>query len=259
MTTDNIPTRSPLLQRLKDSVKPYAPGWLLDFRLNQRIRRHDAYYRGMQPEEVFSHVYEIGVWGKSSDGVDQFSGTGSHDPSIIDDYVHAITAYLRALPRTPDVVDLGCGDFHVGSLIRPACGRYTACDVVPALIEANRKRYAGLDVEFRCIDASRDDLPPGDVVFLRQVLQHLDNGRIARILDRISRYRSLVLTEHLPPGQFTANVEKALGDTTRLAFCKPSGVVVTEPPFNLRPVSSQVLCEVREGAGIIRTIAYELG
>jgi len=259
MTTGSIRRFHALLTQLKQLVRSCAPAWLLNLQRARMVRRHDTLFRGKLPEEVFSHIYEIGAWGAGAGAADYFSGTGSHEASIIDDYVHAVTAYLRTLPRAPDVVDLGCGDFHVGSRIRPVCGRYIACDIVPALIAANRERYAGLDVEFRCLDASRDELPPGEIVFLRQVLQHLDNAGIAGVLDRIRRYRTLVLTEHLPLASFQPNADKVLGATTRLMLGTPSGVVVTAPPFNLRPVSARVLCEVREGEGIIQTIVYELG
>ena len=250
--------RPTLLQRLRQSARSCAPAWYRDLRRAQLLRRHDTFFHGKQPEEVFSHIYENDAWGAATDPADYFSGTGSHEAAITDPYVNAVTAYLRTLPRAPDVVDLGCGDFHVGSRIRPACARYIACDVVPGLIEANRRRYVDHDVEFRCIDASRDDLPPGDIVFVRQVLQHLDNARIASVLGQVRRYQTLVLTEHLPLAHFQPNADKVVGATTRLMLGAPSGVVVTAPPFNLRAVSARVLCEVREGDGIIQTTVYEL-
>jgi hypothetical protein len=41
-------------------------------------------------------------------------------------------------------------------------------------------------------------LPDGDIVFLRQVLQHLNNSQISRVVQKLYRYKFLVLTEHVP-------------------------------------------------------------
>jgi SAM-dependent methyltransferase len=259
MSPNATTTQAALMHRLKQSIKPLVPTWLRTLYHVRAARQHDARYREQSPHEVFSHIYHSGIWGAAADEPGYFSGTGSHEPLIVNTYVDAVLSCLRELPARPDVVDLGCGDFHIGSRIRPACGRYVACDVVEPLIAANRDRFGQLEVEFRCLDIARDDLPAGDVVFLRQVLQHLDNGRIASVLAKLERYKVLILTEHLPPApDFPPNADKLLGASTRLARIVPSGVVLTAPPFNMKPVHTRVLCEVHEGGGVIQTIAYTL-
>jgi hypothetical protein len=105
-----------------------------------------------------------------------------------------------------------------------------------------------------------DQLPPGDVVFLRQVLQHLTNRQIQSTIEKIpTTYRYLVLTEHLPTsGKFVPNLDKPVGPHTRIdAGGQPSGVVLTEPPFNLIASRSSVLCEIRDYLGVIRTTLHE--
>jgi hypothetical protein len=100
--------------------------------------------------------------------------------------------------------------------------------VVPSLIDRNRRLFASLDVDFRVLDMTTDPLPPADVVFLRQVLQHLSNGQIHAVVSKITTaYRYLVLTEHLPAlDTFTPNLDKAVGPQTRLNSGRPpSGIV----------------------------------
>ncbi len=248
-----------LLPRLKSWLKPHVPAWLLRYHHSRAIRRDDALYQGKTPGEVFSHVYETGAWGVAQDRLDLYSGRTSHDPTMVDTYVGAVTSYLGSLPQRPSVVDLGCGDFNIGKRIRPACARYIACDVVEAVIESNRARFRSLDVDFLCLDITSEPLPEGDVVFLRQVLGHLDNARIACVLARLKPYKVLILTEYLPLiPDFAANLDKPTGAALRLWGAIPSGVVLTEPPFGLKALSTQVLCEVRDSGGVIRTIAYEL-
>ena len=191
-----------------------------------------------------------------------FSGSGSHGQEIVAAYVAALEKFLRAFPEKPDVVDLGCGDFAVGYQTRPLCSKYIACDVVEPLIAWNRERFASLDVDFRELDVTTDPLPPGEVAFLRQVLQHLSNRQIQSTIAKIPAvYRYLVLTEHLPAsGQFVPNLDKPAGPHTRInAGGRPSGVVLTEPPFNLRASGTSVLCEVRDYLGVIRTTLFEFG
>ena len=208
--------------------------------------------------EIFSAIYSKQLWADPTHDVEAFySGLGSHDPAIVRQYTEAVSGFLHAFGLPPDVVDLGCGDFNVGRQIRPLCARYVACDVVPRLIEHNRQRFADLDVDFRCLDISEDPLPTGDVVFIRQVLQHLSNARIAKVLAKLSSYRFVVITEHIPLAKFKPNVDMCTGQTIRLLQRPASGVVVTAPPFNCAFSGQRTLCEVFQFGGVIRTIAYE--
>jgi len=245
-----------MFKRLIKAVLPQS----LFYRIQSaRARRRLATMTPRSSEEIFSNIYATGQWGNASDPTDLFfSGSGSHDALITSSYVTAVQTFLARFDERPSVVDIGCGDFSVGARLRPFCGAYTACDVVPSLINRNRKKYQHLDVTFQTLDLATDTLPPADIVFVRQVLQHLSNESIARFLPKLaSNYQLLVLTEHLPlADHFIPNIDKPSGPDIRVAF--NSGIVLTAPPFNLQVWSSEILCESREDAGIIRTIAYGL-
>jgi len=253
-----------LLSRLKAAVKAIVPKPILRWRsrrlaakfLAARQRALDAEFAGMPARAVFSTVYASHAWGGGGSG-DFYSGSGSHSPEIVHRYIEAVGCFLAAMPDKLDVVDLGCGDFHVGRQLRSQCARYVACDVVPELIKRNQDIFSGLGVEFVVLDMAEDPLPDGEVVFIRQVLQHLDNARISRLVKKLPQYKLLVLTEHLPATEtFRPNVDKQVGAGTRLALS--SGVLLTAPPFNLQVKSQHVICEVPEGPGVIRTIAMQL-
>lgn len=216
-------------------------------------------FKGLDTQQVFTRIYQEGLWGRSGESGDAFfSGTGSRDEAVVAPYIQAVTGFLNSLPHKPDVVDLGCGDFKVGQRIRHHCQGYVACDIVPQLIEHHRAHLGALDVDFRHLDLTRDELPAGEVVFIRQVLQHLSNAQIAQALLKIAKtYRYLVLTEHLPgEDPFVPNLEKAAGRDIRMFY--GSGVVLSAPPFNLQARQEQVLCEVPESGGRIRTTLYTL-
>lgn len=119
------------------------------------------------------------------------------------------------------------------------------------------QRYSGLDVKFQVVDIASEPLPPGDVVLVRPVLQHLSNADIIVALAKFSPYQYAIITEHLPARKgFKSNVDKPKGAEIRLYF--DGGVVLADPPFSLDPFSHKVLCEVPQLNGVIGTIAYKL-
>lgn len=205
---------------------------------------------------VFDHVYRERRWGRRLSRR-YFSGLGSHDPEIVKPYVATVRQFLATLDSRPDVVDLGCGDFNVGRQLRDACGRYTACDVVPDLIAYNKTAFAAENVDFRCLDMIAEALPGGDVVFLRQVLQHLTNEQIAKVLPKLSQYRHLVLTEHVPTAaHFLPNADHIAGSGTRLT--QNSGVVIDAAPFRFAHRSKRDICSVEKYGGLIKTTVYRI-
>jgi SAM-dependent methyltransferase len=245
--------------RIRQAVKAVVPGsWVHSIQKYQG-RRFTEKCADLTVQQIFSKIYDEGAWGRSGDPSQPFfSGSGSHDDKIIATYVDAVRGFLSTFPDRPDVVDLGCGDFFVGSKIRDLCGAYVACDIVPKLIEFNKKKFAGLDVDFRVVDMTSDELPGGDVVFIRQVLQHLSNEQIARAVPKVAAtYKSLVLTEHLPDApDFEPNRDKRAGPEVRTGA--GSGVVLTSPPFNLEVTGERTLCQIDEFGSVIKTTLYTL-
>ena len=179
--------------RMKSAAKRVTPRPLRRLIGDYLAQRWNARHAELPVEEIFSAIYRERRW-----GADFSSGDGSHTPSVVTPYVNAVAGFLRSLPCPPSVVDLGCGDFSVGEQLRPHCGAYVACDVVPDLIQRNKEKFAAAQVDFRCLDIIERDLPDGDIVFLRQVLQHLNNSQISRVVQKLYRYKFLVLTEHVP-------------------------------------------------------------
>ena len=215
--------------------------------------------QGLSLQQIFSRIYDEGHWGQSDDPRLRFySGPGSHDPDALNAYVLAIQSFAAEIGAPVSALDLGCGDFNIGSRIRPSFSDYTACDIVPQLIEANRSLYADHGVDFRCIDFTREQIPRADVIFVRQVLQHLSNLDIAAFVRAISgRCKYLVVTEHLPQDlDFVPNLNKPAGGDIRLGI--GSGVVLTAAPFNLGVISARQICSVPEGGGQIVTMVYTL-
>lgn len=212
---------------------------------------------GRTSEEIFTEIYERGIWGQSRTGERYYSGSGSHDEAITGPYIAAVEAFLDSFPEKPDVVDLGCGDFAIGARIKQKCKQYVACDIVPSLIEHHRAAHAGSDVRFEIVNLARDPLPAGDIAFIRQVLQHMSNAEIAAAIPKLkAQYRYLIVTEHVPAGEFVPNKDKAPGADIRTA--NGSGVVLTAEPFSLSVIEARLLCEGEEHGAKIQTYLYRL-
>jgi SAM-dependent methyltransferase len=207
----------------------------------------------MSAREVFETIYKNNLWGGRLRR-SFYSGSGSHNTAAAA-YVSAVRSFLLELER-PTVVDLGCGDFHVGIQLVDCASYFTACDIVAPLIEHNKKRFKHPNLEFRWLDAIEDDLPVADVVLVRQVFQHLSNSQVARILPKLRNFKFAIISEHLPGFEgFVPNVDKVAGADHRLSF--GSGLVLAEPPFNFTAKSISTICEVSEHGGIIRTMLHE--
>lgn len=243
-------------------VKNLTPLTVLKMLLRYRSYNQSKSFSGLSPKETFSKIYRDRLWGNYSSDKDGYdSGTGSHTESVVSPYIQSVNKFLAGFSEKPDLVDLGCGDFSIGLKTREYCKNYIACDVVEELLSRNRKKYASHNVDFRLLDITCDDIPHGDVLVIRQVLQHLTNTQIFAFTSKLKgSFRFLILTEHLPNDEnFTPNLDKNNGPDTRLY--NDSGVVLSEKPFSLSYKSKEIICEVKATAGIggrIQTILYSL-
>lgn len=243
------------LKNLLIKLLPFS--WWVSIQ-NFRHRFRLVKFNKFSTQQIFEKIYATGAWGNSNDPNQPFfSGTGSHDSETVTVYLQSVKDFLNGFEQKPHVVDLGCGDFSIGSQLRDACGTYIACDIVPKLIDFNKQKYASLDVDFRVVDLTEDILPSAEIVFIRQVLQHLSNEQILRCLPQLcTNYKYLVLTEHLPfNSDFRHNVNLSSGKEVRLQFT--SGIVLTSPPFNIKPIRQKKICEVSEKDGLIVTTMYQ--
>lgn len=197
-----------------------------------------------------NQIYELGLWGKNGDTF--YSGEGSHYPKIIEPYIQVITSFLNSFENKLSVSDLGCGDFNVGRYFLDQVSSYTAIDIVQDLIDHNRSKFHHPNLKFECLDIATTPLPQADCVFLRQVLQHLSNAEILAIVAKIKNFKYLILTEHIPNGNFIPNLDIISGQGTRLK--RGSGVVLTEPPFDLVTIEDKELLVVDLGGKLGRIV-----
>ena len=207
-------------------------------------------------KDAMNQIYEMKLWGGT--GFDFYSGSGSHDADIINPYLESIITFFKTHKNNLTVCDLGCGDFNIGKQLTQFTKKYIALDIVESLIERNKQIYQADNLDFHCLDIAKDELPTGDCIILRQVLQHLSNLEITNAVKKLENYKYIILTEHIPLDPFIPNKDIISGQGIRLK--QNSGVNLLEAPFNLKVKSQTLLNEytLDNEKGRIVTTLYKM-
>jgi hypothetical protein len=205
---------------------------------------------------AMTQIYEQHLWGGKA--FDFYSGEGSHNSEIVTPYLEAVTTFLKSHNNTLSICDLGCGDFNIGKHLTKHTKKYFAIDIVDDLITRNKMKFKENHLEFHCLDLAKDKLPSADCVILRQVLQHVSNTEIQSIVKKLKEYKYIILTEHVPNGNFIPNKDIISGQGIRLKH--NSGINLLEPPFNLKILEQSILNTyvLGENEGQIVTTLYTL-
>jgi SAM-dependent methyltransferase len=140
--------------------------------------------------EVFERIYATHLWAGTSR-----SGPGS-DPEHTIQYVRFVSDWLASHSDARRVVELGCGDWATSQLITfMPSHTYLGLDIVPAAIDSNRRRFGRPNVRFECCDFLSQRPRSGDVLLIKDVLQHLSNQNVKDFLERIlPRFRYAIIT-----------------------------------------------------------------
>lgn len=205
---------------------------------------------------VMEQVYELRLWG--GEKIEFYSGLGSHQLEIVKPYIAVVISFLRSFKTPISVCDLGCGDFNVGKELVIYTKKYVAIDIVAPLITFNKEKFKEPNLEFHCLDIAVADLPIGDCAIVRQVLQHLSNGEVQAIINKLLNFKYLILTEHVPKGDFIPNKDILSGQGIRLK--KKSGINLLAPPFHLKVKEEKHLIaySLEGNKGILVTTLYVL-
>nr|WP_229664726.1 class I SAM-dependent methyltransferase [Christiangramia forsetii] len=203
-----------------------------------------------------AQIYEKNLWGGNKS--EFYSGLGSHHPETVEPYIAAVSAFLKDFETPPVICDLGCGDFNIGNELVRYSKKYIGIDIVPELIAHNKKEFKAGNLEFQALDIAIDMLPQGDCAILRQVLQHLSNAEIQKVIEKLYDFNYVILTEHLPEKDFKPNKDIISGQGIRLK--KQSGVKLSASPFNFKTKEEKQLLSVQSLGfkGVLVTTSYKL-
>jgi SAM-dependent methyltransferase len=140
---------------------------------------------------AFTAVYERAEWTCGSG-----PGSGEAETAVWRPF---LARYL-AVNDIHSVLDLGCGDWQSTRLTdwKGLDVAYHGIDVVPAVIDACRERYAAPGITFRCADITACPLPGAELVIVKEVLQHWPNAAITAFRKRLSWRRALLVNDYDP-------------------------------------------------------------
>jgi len=132
----------------------------------------------MNNEQEFSRIASSNMWGSQETPC----GPGST--------VEACKPILEALPRwiskfeVKSIVDLGCGDWNWMKHLDLSGIQYDGFDVVEFFIAGNRK-YETRNIRFHHADILEAEIPTSDLVICKDVLGHLPNDLVLKVLDKV--------------------------------------------------------------------------
>lgn len=179
-----------------------------------RIALKDRFYK-----QAFQTIYEKNTWGDPH----SLSGQGSNlnQTEVIRRELPKLTKELRV----NSMLDIPCGDFFWMKEVELEL-QYIGGDIVPALVESNRRRYSDKQHTFALLDLLGDPLPKVDLIFCRDCLVHFSFHSISRALDNMRSSGSAYLLTT------TFTERKSNGD---IATGDWRPINLQLPPFNFPP------------------------
>jgi len=218
------------LMSVVDTVKAHTP-WVIRSGARTIKRRIRWARNSRRPvDEVFQEVYQRAMWGGE---VGEFcSGPGSDSDAAA---LYAVgIAELIATRGIRSVVDLGCGDFCVaGRLLSGSDVGYIGVDVVEPLIRQNIANHRSSRVDFACLNIITDALPDGELCLIREVLQHLSNAEILRVMPKLRQYRYVVYSDYQPGPLAPCVPNRDIGHGIDTRIWKDSALFLDQPPFQV--------------------------
>jgi len=215
---------------LKRIIRAILPATISSVLGSIRMLYRERRLRRLSLPRAFNEVYKKRMWQQGQ----SLSGIGS-EGLLAERYVAFVRDYIRE-HRIEIIVDAGCGDFNVGSELCGDVSKCIALDASSYIINANQKRYGGIsNVSFQIADLVVTTFPAADLVLIRQVLQHLTNDQIERVLTNLdhSKWDRVLIAEAVadPSNDANANLDlQSHSVRTRVNFA--SGVFIDRPPFN---------------------------
>lgn len=187
---------------------------------------------------VMGQIYETNLWKGDNSSLPR-SGPGSRLECTV--IFRDILREIIRKDRIKRVVDLGCGDLTWMKTMLPFFEEngvsYLGCDVAQAIISEHQQQDFGPNVAFRRLDIlhpGEEGLPQGDLYVLRDILFHLSNENIFRLLGLLRATQSKILVS-VNQRVITNEGRNVSADQDHWA-----AVDLRRPPFNLLPLAEWV-------------------
>jgi len=170
-------------------------------------------------KDKFTTIYQVKLW----KGSESLSGYGSgfvYTENLRETIVQIVNDF-----QVMSILDLACGDFNwMRHVVDKITSSYLGADIVETIIEKNKEKYENDRVKFTTLDIVEDEIPSADLVICRDVLFHLPNESILKIINKIveSSSKYLLITNHVATETDSfENTDISTGDFRRIDLFKP--------------------------------------
>ena len=102
---------------VKKVLKFVLPIFVIQFLKNFLIIIQKNKFKKMKNEQIFAEIYNKKIWTPAKEKKFHrfYSGIGSSHNEFVETYLEKMREFLNSCSIKPSVVDLGCGDFLIGS------------------------------------------------------------------------------------------------------------------------------------------------
>ena len=137
----------------------------------------------------FTDYYNRNHWADS----ESRSGAGSRRDSRQVQHALATLAAITECYAIRTIADVPCGDFNwIGAYLDAHPGvAYVGFDIVAKLVERNRRTFPAR--RFAELDIVTSVPPPSDLIFCKDLINHLEEGEIVQAVANMRRSRSKYL------------------------------------------------------------------
>jgi SAM-dependent methyltransferase len=129
----------------------------------------------MNNKQIFNEIYQTSYWGYKS-------GEGSIPANAIP-WINTVNKFI-AKDDVHSVLDLGCGDWRLGSSYNLLNKKYLGVDASQIIID-EISHYANDSISFICEDMVTMDINNHDLIIIKDVFQHLPNNEIQEIMNKV--------------------------------------------------------------------------
>ncbi|MGH1590639.1 methyltransferase domain-containing protein [Methylobacterium phyllosphaerae] len=158
---------------------------------------------GRMPTDVFSKIYESGIWGGGSGGGSSINRAAQ--------YAGLLQNFIRT-EKVRKVCDIGCGDWQFSQFLDFGDSEYIGYDVVESVVERNERVYGSAKINFIKADVSSIEIPECDLLICKDVMQHLNNDLAISLSRKFNAARVCLITNDFA----LENLPSRTGDTRPL-------------------------------------------
>ena len=142
-------------------------------------------YELMNLNTTFNKIYTSNRW---------IFGSGTGSVAINNTkYIWFLQNFLDSHTDIKCILDVGCGDWQIGSKIDWNNRKYVGIDVSDYVLAETIKKYQTDTIKFQVMDATKDELPRADIIILKDVLEHLGFDQIELILNKTRNYKYVLI------------------------------------------------------------------